>query len=126
MTLIARNRTIHANPWKCSGLAHPERTARRLAQWFVAQNDMDAEMILGKRKHVDEGTRVARWCIMWAMRQYGFTVKTIASAMGRDHTTVLYGLVQIDNQMDNQHIMSAVAKLVEAIDDASLDAGSTD
>lgn len=56
----------------------------------------------------------ARWAYMTAMHRKGASLGRIGRILGRDHTTVLYGIKQAERLMDKPEFAALVAKVEAA------------
>lgn len=65
-----------------------ERVARRFA--------LEPDVILGRSRR--RSVAYARQVVYWALREAGWSYHEIGSIVGRDHTTVIYGVAAIEEQ----------------------------
>lgn len=68
--------------------------ASTLIRETAARFQLSTQDILSPRR--DHRARQARWQIMWALRERGWSTPRIGAAVNRHHTTVLYALGRLN------------------------------
>lgn len=70
--------------------APPPALVERVVRAVSAESGVSVTKILSKTRRAD--VCLARFAVMFALREKGLTLPAIGRALGRDHSTVLHGL----------------------------------